>query len=80
MQEGRIEVELPGLSPDDEALEAAGAGGEASKGARSPMPGVVDKVFVKAGDTVAAGQPLLVIIAMKMEVCFGFPGPNADSL
>lgn len=36
----------------------------------SPMPGVVDKVFVKVGDTVTAGDPLLVIIAMKMEVSF----------
>lgn len=34
----------------------------------SPMPGVVDKVFVNVGDKVAAGDPLLVIIAMKMEV------------
>ena len=33
----------------------------------SPMPGRVVKVFVQKGDVVAAGQPLLVIEAMKME-------------
>ena len=32
------------------------------------MPGVVDKVFVKEGDVVKEGDPVAVIIAMKMEV------------
>jgi biotin carboxyl carrier protein len=34
---------------------------------RSPMPGKVVKVFVKPGDHVEAGQPLIVLSAMKME-------------
>lgn len=34
---------------------------------RSPMPGKVVKVFVKPGDQVEAGQPLIVLSAMKME-------------
>jgi len=34
---------------------------------RSPMPGKVVKVFVKPGDLVEAGQPLIVLSAMKME-------------
>jgi pyruvate carboxylase subunit B len=34
---------------------------------RSPMPGRVVKVLVVPGDSVAAGTPLLVIEAMKME-------------
>lgn len=33
----------------------------------SPMPGVVDKILVKAGDRVKAGDSVAVIIAMKME-------------
>jgi biotin carboxyl carrier protein len=34
---------------------------------RSPMPGKVVKVYVKPGDHVEAGQPLIVLSAMKME-------------
>ncbi len=33
----------------------------------SPMPGKVVRVFVKPGDTVTEGQPLVVVEAMKME-------------
>lgn len=33
----------------------------------SPMPGVLEKLFVKPGDTVKKGDSLAVIIAMKME-------------
>lgn len=31
------------------------------------MPGILDKVLVKVGDQVKAGEPVAVIIAMKME-------------
>lgn len=33
----------------------------------SPMPGIVDKMLVKPGDSVKEGDPLAVVIAMKME-------------
>ena len=33
----------------------------------APMPGKVVRVLVKAGDTVRARQPIVVIEAMKME-------------
>ncbi len=31
------------------------------------MPGIVDKINVKVGDLVKKGDPLCVMIAMKME-------------
>ncbi len=34
---------------------------------KAPIPGLIKTVFVAAGDRVAAGQPLLVLEAMKME-------------
>lgn len=36
--------------------------------ALSPMPGLVDKIFVNKGDIIKKGDSLLVIVAMKMEV------------
>lgn len=48
-------------------IGGAGLDGAASGSVTAPMPGVLDKVFVKPGDTVKAGTPLAVLIAMKME-------------
>jgi biotin carboxyl carrier protein len=45
-------------------------GGGAGSGPQrlvAPMPGKVVRVLVKAGDTVAARQPVVVVEAMKME-------------
>jgi 3-methylcrotonyl-CoA carboxylase alpha subunit len=36
-------------------------------GLEAPMPGVVTRVHVAAGDQVRQGQPLVAIEAMKME-------------
>lgn len=40
---------------------------EGKQAVLAPMPGKIVKLFVKAGDVVREGQPLLVIEAMKME-------------
>ncbi|XP_013419354.1 methylcrotonoyl-CoA carboxylase subunit alpha, mitochondrial [Lingula anatina] len=42
-------------------------GGSSVGDAVAPMPGVIDKVLVTEGELVEEGQPLMVMIAMKME-------------
>ena len=34
---------------------------------KSPMPGLVIKLDVKVGDTIAKGDPIMILEAMKME-------------
>jgi acetyl-CoA/propionyl-CoA carboxylase, biotin carboxylase, biotin carboxyl carrier protein len=48
------------------ALRGARAG-SADGSVRSPMPGTILAVHVALGDVVSAGQPVLVVEAMKME-------------
>jgi biotin carboxyl carrier protein len=57
------------------AKKRGGAGGAASKSLVSPMPGRIVKVLCAAGDEVAAGAPLVVIEAMKMENELRAAGP-----
>lgn len=40
---------------------------EGTQVVNSPMPGKVVRVFVKVGDAVTEGQPIVVVEAMKME-------------
>ena len=49
-----------------ESLKSGGMAGNDSS-LRSGMPGKIVKILVKEGDEVAAGTPLLVMEAMKME-------------
>ena len=56
---------------NEEALlhESLKAGGGTNSGANltSGMPGKITKIFVKVGDRVKAGDPILIMEAMKME-------------
>lgn len=59
------------------ALRLATGGARARAGAaviRSMMPGIVRAVLVQTGDAVAAGQPLVILEAMKMENEVRAPG------
>lgn len=53
--------------PDTAPAEKLGRADLRSNNLTAPIPGVVIAVMVSAGDTVSAGQPLLVLEAMKMK-------------
>ena len=53
--------------------KSAAAGGGSLGDAVAPMPGVIEKVAVEDGAVVAAGDPLIVMIAMKMEYVIKAP-------
>lgn len=52
--------------PSREAKSISSSSGVAG-GVISPLPGLILEMFVKEGDTVRAGQDLLVMESMKME-------------
>ncbi|MFE6780244.1 acetyl/propionyl/methylcrotonyl-CoA carboxylase subunit alpha [Streptomyces sp. NPDC057702] len=58
--------------PVEAALRGAGAGGGAGA-LTAPMPGTVTVVKAAVGDSVVAGQGLLVVEAMKMEHVIAAP-------
>jgi acetyl-CoA/propionyl-CoA carboxylase biotin carboxyl carrier protein len=55
------------LTEETAAPARKGQAGNADSTVRSPMPGTVLAVHAAVGDPVTAGQPLLVVEAMKME-------------
>jgi 3-methylcrotonyl-CoA carboxylase alpha subunit len=59
-------------APQEKSYEDEAAGDRRQE-ARSPMPGVIEKVLVKAGETVVSGQALVVMVAMKMEYVIRAP-------
>jgi 3-methylcrotonyl-CoA carboxylase alpha subunit len=50
-----------------ERIEAGASNDEHHGGLVAPMPGVVLEVMVSSGDSVEAGQTLMILEAMKME-------------
>ena len=82
-QEGSYRVQLEGVGYDvvveDKrtrqlaGIKRAGAAGGGETVIKSPMPGVVIDVQVSPGDTVQAGQTLVVVESMKMHNEFQAP-------
>lgn len=63
LQEGKYDLTLPIPS----YLKSKDESGF-SEDVLAPMPGVIEKVLVTPGTQVQKGDPLVVMIAMKMEV------------
>ena len=74
---GSWRLDLDGVRLDVEALDdrmrairdvtLASAGPSGPAPLLAPMPGLVVRISVQAGDVVTAGQPLVTVEAMKME-------------
>ncbi|MBQ5370433.1 MAG: biotin/lipoyl-binding protein [Bacteroidaceae bacterium] len=64
-----VAANAPTVAPAVEAAPAPAAKGAAGAGTpvKAPLPGVVTKVLVSAGQTVKKGDNVLVLEAMKME-------------
>jgi len=58
------------------ALAGAGASGAGPRPIVAPMPGMVVKIEVAPGDTVRAGQGIVIVEAMKMENELRASGPG----
>ncbi|HEY5296083.1 MAG TPA: biotin/lipoyl-containing protein, partial [Gaiellaceae bacterium] len=72
----RLNLASPALLPPpdvDSAAATASAAGSGPRTVSAPMPGTVIKVNVEEGTAVTAGQPLVVLEAMKMETPLASP-------
>ena len=72
----RLNLGSPALLPPpdvDSAAATASAAGSGPRTVSAPMPGTVIKVNVEEGTAVTAGQPLVVLEAMKMETPLASP-------
>ena len=67
-QTGRFEFEAEVVDPRSwSGRRHGGAEAEGPQHVVAPMPGKIVRALVKAGDSVEAGQGLLVVEAMKMQ-------------
>ena len=62
-----VAAAAPVAAPAPAAAPAAPAGAAGAVSVTAPMPGNILDVKVKAGDSVKAGDTLLILEAMKME-------------
>jgi pyruvate carboxylase subunit B len=85
-EQGRWSLLVDGVPVETEALDArtrqlremttSMAGASGSKPVVAPMPGLVVKIDVAPGDTVVAGQGVVIVEAMKMENELAAEGPG----
>ncbi len=69
-----LDGEVHRRTASDEARAGGAAGGVRSPRVTAPMPGKVLAVRVEVGQQVAAGDPLVVLEAMKMETIVSADG------
>lgn len=62
-----LQFPLELVDPRNSAGRSAGSAKQGRLNVAAPMPGKVVRVLVAAGDTVEAGQGLVVVEAMKMQ-------------
>ena len=62
-----VEEDLPTMSTEGAPAPAAKSGPGAGTPVKAPLPGVVTKILVEAGQAVKKGDTVLVLEAMKME-------------
>ena len=74
--DGRHHVATPQRIRDRRMRAIVGGHAAGRWSARSPMPGAIIEVCVHEGDAVAAGDPLVIVEAMKMEHTVRAPGPG----
>ena len=77
-KDSRIEVWVGGETHAFELVSAKGrsavaAAGPLAQEILAPMPGTVLRIDVRAGDTFAAHQPLIIMESMKMEMTLSAP-------
>ncbi|MEG2070167.1 MAG: biotin/lipoyl-containing protein [Bacteroidales bacterium] len=58
---------IPKAAPTPAAVPKPATAPTGGSVVKSPLPGVVLEMFIKAGDTVKAGQKMILLEAMKME-------------
>ena len=62
----KVVVAAPKTAPKEEAAKPAAGPVDAKNAVKAPLPGVITEIKVAVGDTVKAGDTVVVLEAMKM--------------